>query len=146
MAKNLESPRAEMQRLIRLIDGDRVAGEKDDHLRERAARRMGITLSRAKVFWYGETDNIRSEEMDRARALSGAQPFEEMENAIDKAFAAAEQHFAQLHAVLADRSREHRRELLLGLGNTLSSRLAGRRLGRNPHSPKVAGGDLEFDR
>jgi hypothetical protein len=85
VSKNLETPADEMARLIRVIAGKASAGEKDQQLRARAARRLGITTSRARVFWYGETDNIRSDEMDLARELAFVQPIQEAEDAITTA-------------------------------------------------------------
>lgn len=79
---NRETPSQEMQRLIRVIAGKQIAGEKDDQWRARAARRMGITSSRARVFWYGLTENIRSDEMDTARELAFVQPIQAAEEAI----------------------------------------------------------------
>jgi hypothetical protein len=85
VSKDQEAPRDEMQRLIRRIAGSRHAGEKDFQLMDRAARLMGISSSRAKVFWYAATDNIRSEEMDRARDLAAVQPIREAKDAIQQA-------------------------------------------------------------
>lgn len=79
---NRETPAQEMQRLIRVIAGKQIAGEKDDQWRARAARRMDITPSRARVFWYGLTENIRSDEMDTARELAFVQPIHAAEEAI----------------------------------------------------------------
>lgn len=79
---NRETPAQEMQRLIRVIAGKQIAGEKDDQWRARAARRMGITTSRARVFWYGLTENIRSDEMDTARELAFVQPIHAAEEAV----------------------------------------------------------------
>jgi hypothetical protein len=39
-----ESPKDEMQRLIRLIAGKATAGEKEPQLQSRAARRMNMEL------------------------------------------------------------------------------------------------------
>jgi hypothetical protein len=81
-SKISESPAAEMARLIREIGGKASVGEKEEQLRARAARRMGISASRAKVLWYAETDNIRSDEMDRARRLAFSTPIEEAINVL----------------------------------------------------------------
>lgn len=85
MSEKSEKPSHEMQRLIRAIAGKPLAGEKDDQLRARAARRMGISQGRAKTFWYAETENIRSNEMDRARELAFVAPIEEAIDAIERA-------------------------------------------------------------
>jgi Arc/MetJ family transcription regulator len=77
-----ESPAVEMARLIREIGGKASAGETDEQLRARAARRLGISASRAKVLWYAETDNVRADEMDRARALAESTPIEEAINVL----------------------------------------------------------------
>jgi hypothetical protein len=71
-----------MARLIREIGGKASAGETDEQLRARAARRLGISASRAKVLWYAETDNVRADEMDRARALAESTPIEEAINVL----------------------------------------------------------------
>lgn len=78
-----ENPKEEMARLIRVIAGTRAPGETDEHLRRRAARRLGISPGRAKSFWYGETENIRADEMDLARDLAAVQPLENLANAIE---------------------------------------------------------------
>ena len=81
MPKILEKPEVEMARHIRVIAGKARPGERDEDLRTRAARKLGISASRARVFWYGETENIRSDEMDRARELAFVAPIEKVEDA-----------------------------------------------------------------
>jgi len=136
-AKNLEKPADEMARLIRVIAGKPTAGEKDEQLRARAARRLGISASRAKVLWYGETTNIRSDEMDEARRLAAVQPIEEYINAA----IAAEKYIEELAINgcfgLADR-------IVADLLGRLLARAANARGGASPRP----GGDahLRVDR
>lgn len=95
-AKISESPAFEMARLIREIGGKASAGETDEQLRARAARRLGVSTSRAKVLWYGETDNIRAAEMDRARALAESTPIEEAINVLRAAKLRIDRELEQL--------------------------------------------------
>lgn len=118
--QNSESPKQEMARLIRVIAGTRQPGETDETLRGRAARRMGINAGRAKSLWYGETDNIRSDEMDRARELAFTHPIDEAINAVETAeryietlategcLGLAERVLAGLHERLARRAAADR--------------------------------------
>jgi len=102
-----ESPKDEMQRLIRKIAGRAAAGEKDEQLRARAARRMNwelaphrqIGLRRARSYWYAEIDDIPSDHMDRARELALVLPIEEAINAVER----AEHHLAHMRERLLDR-------------------------------------------
>lgn len=116
-----ENPAGEMARLIREIAGTATAGETDEQLRMRAARRLGISASRAKVFWYAETENIKSEEMDRARLLAAAQPIEEAIDAVERAELWIESLAVDGCLSLADR-------ILAGLLERLSNRAADARL------------------
>lgn len=103
-----ESPADEMQRLIRQIGGKAIAGEKDDQLRARAARRLNAELPpkqqigprRAKAYWYSEIADVPSHHMDRARELGFVQPIEEAFNAIET----AEQFLDNLRQRLLDRA------------------------------------------
>src|SRR5690606_26376468 len=83
--QNLESPKQEMARLIRIVAGARGPGETDEHLRRRAARRLGMSAGRARTLWFSGTDNIRSDEMDRARDLAAVQPIQEAIDAVESA-------------------------------------------------------------
>ena len=150
MSAKMESPAEELQRLFRGIAGKAEAGEKDSQLMARAMRRMNaklpsdrqLTERRARGYWYGEMEEPPSLHMDVARSLGDAQPFEEMIDVI----AAVEERLAGLQLRLAERGRAHRRELGQGMRDLFSVRANRRHLGRNQHSPKVAGSDLEFDR
>lgn len=91
MATSVERPSEEMQRLIRSIAGPARAGEKDEQLRARAARRLNAHLPghhqisdrRAKSYWYAEIDLIPSHHMDRARELAGVQGIQELADAVE---------------------------------------------------------------
>lgn len=117
---NRETPSQEMQRLIRVIAGRQIAGEKDEQWRARAARRMGITPSRARVFWYGLTENIRSDEMDTARELAFVQPIQAAEEAItdaEKFLEGLRSRLAQsagtsVRRVGVDRGEDHQRRVV----------------------------------
>lgn len=93
MSGNTEKPKDEMQRLFRKIAGKPLAGEKDDQLRSRAARRMNagldefeqIGLRLAKSYWYGEIEKVPSHHMDRARELAFVHPLQEATDAIESA-------------------------------------------------------------
>lgn len=91
-----ESPAIEMARLIREIGGKASVGETDEQLRARAARRLGVSASRAKTLWYAETDNIRSDEMDRARRLAFSTPIEEAINVLRAAKLRIDRELEQL--------------------------------------------------
>ena len=93
MPKIVESPAEEMQRLIRIIGG-KQRGKKDPELRALAARRMGISVRRARTYWCAEPAIISSEDMDRARLLAAMQPIDEAINA-----AAAAQHTIESLAI-----------------------------------------------
>lgn len=118
MSSISETPRDEMQRLIKVVAGKRLAGETDEQLRFRAAHRLRISDSRAKVFWYGDTDNIRSDEMDRARELAFVQPIDEAINAVEAAERAIEALALDGCLGLADR-------VLAGLQRRLAARFDG---------------------
>jgi len=132
MSGKTETAPAEMARLIRIIAGPARAGEKDEQLRARAARRLGIGESRAKVLWYQETDNIRSEEMDRARLLAAARPIEEAIDAVERAELWIESLAVDGCLSLADR-------ILAGLLERLSNRSADARLRASVGDPLDAG-------
>lgn len=99
MAKNVESPAQEMQRLIRAIGGKRQAGEKDPALMARAARRLNISIRRARTYWYAQPCIISSQDMDRARDLAFVLPLEEAFDAVQ----AAEQFIDDLRQRLLER-------------------------------------------
>ncbi|WDR03651.1 hypothetical protein PSQ19_06155 [Devosia algicola] len=72
------NPTDEMQRLIRVIAGPKMAGETDAHIRSRAVRRVNRELSHdrritdrtAYALWHGEKTDIPSHVMDVARKLA----------------------------------------------------------------------------
>jgi len=150
LSAKMESPAEELQRLFRGLGGKAQAGEKDSQLMARAMRRMNaklpadrcITERRARSYWYGEIDEPPSLHMDVARSLGAAQPLEEMIDAV----AGVERYLEELQSRLAGFRGSHSRELRSSMRDLFSVRTDRRPLGRNPHSPKVAGGDLEFDR
>jgi len=130
MPKILEKPAVEMARHIRVIAGKARPGERDEDLRSRAARKLGISASRARVFWYGETENIRSDEMDRARELAFVAPLDRAEEAIIE----AEEFLAGLRArLLAAAGSPTRR---VGTGRSLGGSDAGAR--READGPQIS--------
>lgn len=86
--KNLDNSTAEMSGLVRLLAKDLPEGSKQDRIFPYIARKLNISKSRAKVFWQSETDCIRSQEMDRARALSDIAVLDGAIHALEE----AEQH------------------------------------------------------
>jgi len=132
VAKIVESPAQEMQRLIRAIGGARQGGEKDPMLMARAARRMGISIRRARTYWYAQPSIISSEDMDRARLLAAAQPIEEAIDAVERAELWIESLAVDGCLSLADR-------ILAGLLERLSNRAADARLRASVGDPMDAG-------
>jgi hypothetical protein len=120
----MEFPSAEMKRLIRGIGGAARAGEKDEQLRARAIRRMNMGLAgdrqigerRGKSYWHGETEDIPSDHMDRARELAFVQPIQEAEDAIEHAIVHVEEVLAGLRSRLAGSGSAPRR---VGTGHPL---------------------------
>jgi hypothetical protein len=121
-----ERPAEEMQRLFRQLGGKRGAGDKDQHLMNRAVQRMNRRLSgndlvgprRARTYWYGESADVPSVHMDLIRELTFVQPLEDAFDAVE----AAERFLDGLRERLLDR-------VVGGAGN-------GR--GHHPHGPARA--------
>lgn len=145
MSAKLESPKIEMKRLLRVIAGKALAGEKDDQLRMRAARRLNADLPcdrlisdrRSRSYWHAESEDIPSDHMDRARELAFIQPIQEAEDAIVK----AEEFLAGLRARLVAAAGSPTRRV--GTGRSLGGSDAGaRREGggpqNSPHGAAVA--------
>ena len=129
----MEFPSAEMKRLIREIGGKAHAGEKDEQLRARATRRMNMDLPgdrqiserRGKSYWHGETDDIPSDHMDRARELASVQPLQEAEDAITNLIDQVEKALPDLLHRLADAASSARRGV--GIVSGVSGTAAGAR-------------------
>lgn len=63
------SDSSEAARLIRLAAEPRPVGDSAKSAIVRAARRVGVTPSRAKDIWYRDARRIDSDEMDRLRGI-----------------------------------------------------------------------------
>jgi hypothetical protein len=64
------SVESEASSLLRVIVAPPVPGESVKALIGRAARRCGLTFSRARKLWYGEARAILATEMDALRAAA----------------------------------------------------------------------------
>lgn len=99
---------AEASNLIRRVAEPRPVGDSVKAAISRAARKLGLTFSRAKSIWYGEAHRIEAAEMDALRKQAGI--YETVANNLrnsDEDF-----HRAQIDAL------EHFASVLRGLGRT----------------------------
>ncbi|MCZ4270762.1 hypothetical protein [Maritalea porphyrae] len=83
-----DNPADEMSGLVRLLAKGMPEGSKQDRIFPYIARKLRVTSRRAKGFWQSESDCIRSQEMDRARALSDIAVLDGAIHALEE----AEQH------------------------------------------------------
>ena len=63
---------SEMATHLRMLAEPMQRGDSVQSCIERAARRAGLSFTRAKRIWYGETRLIRAEEADMIRASAAA--------------------------------------------------------------------------
>ncbi|WP_425087794.1 hypothetical protein [Stappia sp.] len=96
--KGLEMTTAmEMQEHIRKIGWPSYPDEQVVFRIERAARKLGVSIRRARSYWYGEPATIPADHMDKARRLSRVPVEEKARNE----FAELQTRIARLEAALS---------------------------------------------
>jgi hypothetical protein len=113
----LENDAAEMQAHVKRIAATLPAGSKQEAALHKIAHKMGVSRSRAKVLFYGETDCIRANELDRARALADEAVLDGAIHALEE----AEQHHIERAAFY-----RAQREAIRGRENSFSARNTNR--------------------